>query len=336
MLGFRRYAIGVELTDSMFKMVELKRSLRKVRLSQYVVHPLLPMWMGKRSIIEPEELIQSIRETLSNRRLHTRQVRLALGNRHVVTASWQVPEMRRSRMRRWIENKVLPEWDLPFDDPVFDFQVLGHVWQDGDRQKVVVAATSRRYVEELTDLLQWCGLELVAVDLTALSLGHWFDYSDDGTVHKWASIHMTPIGVDVSLFYQGALQGTSHVPLTMRSFLEGMPDRPSTDPLRPILKNDDEVAAYSKALWQALHDLKTGWIGEELWKRNRVWVVTGEGIDVQKVLLRLQSQEADLSLRVGEGPQSLMTGDLQLHSSRHLGNVLSAPLGAALTGVGIA
>ncbi|MDR6227369.1 type IV pilus biogenesis protein PilM [Desmospora profundinema] len=335
MLGFRRYAIGVELTDSMFKLVELKRSFRRIQLSQYVVHPLLSIWMGERSIAEPDELSQSVQDALSSRRLHTRRVRVALGNRHVVTGTWHVPEMGRSRMRRWIEKKVLPEWDLPFDDPVFDFQVIGHVWQDGDHQEVVVAASSRRYVEELADVLRWCGLDPVAVDLSALSLGRWFEFSDDGTVHKWAALHLTPGGVDLSLFYQGVLQGATHIPLEMKTFLEGVPDRPAMDPLRPILENDNQVAAYGAAMLEALDAGKLDWMGAELWKQNRVWVVSGEGIDVHKACLWLQSKDGVPSVRIGEGPQSLMTGDLQLHSSRHLGNILSAPLGAALTGVGV-
>ncbi|PTM60036.1 type IV pilus biogenesis protein PilM [Desmospora activa] len=335
MLGFRRYAIGVELTDSVFKLVELKKGFRRLQLSQYVIHPLLPIWMGERSIIDPDELIQSIQDVLSTQRLHTRQVRVALGHRHVVTGRWHLPEMGAGRMRRWIEKKVLPEWDLPFDDPVFDFQVIGHVWQDGDRQEVVVAVSSRRYVEELAEVLRWCGLELVAVDLSALSLNRWFEYSFAEAIRKWGMLHLTHSGVDVSLFNQGVLQGATFIPLELKLFLEGVPDRPSIDPLQPLLKDESQRQKYGKALLKAMRPDQLGWIGGELWKPDREWVLSGEGIDIHQLSSWLQSQDGIPPIHVAEGPQALMTGDLQLHSSNHLGNALSAPLGAALTGVGI-
>lgn len=335
MLGFRRYAIGVELTDSMFKLVELKKGFRQLQLSQYVIHPLLPIWMGERSLADPDELIQSIQDALNGQRLHTRRVWITLGNRHVVTGIWHLPEMGASRMRRWIEKKVLPEWNLPFDDPVFDFQVIGHAWQDGDRQEVVVAASSRRYVEELAEVLRWCGLEPVAVDLSALSLSRWFEFSFDGALRKWGMLHFTHSGVDISLFNQGVLQGATFIPLQMRPFLAGAPDRPPIDPLRPMLKDESQRQKYGEALLEYMCADKLGWIGMELWKPDREWVLSGEGIDIQQTLLWLQSQDGVPPIQVVEGPQALMTGDLQLHSPRHLGNALSAPLGAALTGVGI-
>lgn len=110
---FPRFSLGMEMNDSLFKLVEMKKGLRRTRLTQYVVHPLLPVWQEERTAVDREELIQSVRDALSGRRLRTRQVHLTLSNRHVTTGVWNIPEMRPSRMRRWIEKKVLPEWDLP-------------------------------------------------------------------------------------------------------------------------------------------------------------------------------------------------------------------------------
>ena len=97
---FPRDALGLELTDSLFKLVEIKRGFRRIRLTQYVVHPVLPM--EERSASDREEWIQSVREALNGRRFRTRHVHLALGNRQVVTGIWKLPEMREARMRRWI------------------------------------------------------------------------------------------------------------------------------------------------------------------------------------------------------------------------------------------
>ena len=93
---FPRFSLGMEMNDSLFKLVEMKKGLRRTRLTQYVVHPLLPVWQEERTAVDREELIQSIRDALLGRRFRTRRVHLTLSNRHVITGVWNIPEMRPS------------------------------------------------------------------------------------------------------------------------------------------------------------------------------------------------------------------------------------------------
>ncbi|MFC4077134.1 type IV pilus biogenesis protein PilM [Salinithrix halophila] len=329
---FRRYALGMELSDSLFKLVEIRKGFRRVRLTQAVTHPLLPAWTGKRELVEQEEMIYSIRDALAGRPLHTRRVHVSLGNRHVVTGIWKIPEMRMARMRRWIEKKVFPEWDLPFDDPIFDFEPLGHVWQDGDQQEVVVAATSRAYAEELVDLIRWCGLEPVSLGLSSMNLYRWVDFADDSTLNHLAVLHLSRMGVEVSLFYQGVLQGGFYLSLSLQDHLNGHPARPDMDPLAPVLTETSQVESYGEALIEKLKEAEPEWLVRELWKPSRVWMVSGEGVDLSTLIPFLQTRVA-VTIRQGPGADALLNEKHLLHSSRWLGNALSAPLGAALKGV---
>ncbi|PTX53684.1 type IV pilus assembly PilM-like protein [Melghirimyces profundicolus] len=326
-----RYALGMELTDSLFKLVEMKRGFKKTRLTQYVVHPLLPFWMKEHSAVDREELIHSISDALAGRRLKTRKVHLALGNRQVVTGIWHIPEMRPNRMRRWIRKKVIPGWDLPFDDPHFDYRPLGPIWEEGDHQQVLVAAVSRSYVEDLTHLIRCCGLEPVSIDLSAFSLQRWVEFTDDSSLHRPATLHLSREGVEVNLFHHGLLQGGTFLPLEMARFLEDG-TRPGMDPLAPVLTDPDKVRSYGAALLETLGKEGPEWLNRELWKPNRVWVLTGEGIDLNQLMLWMQSRKTP-PLRMGSGPQEWMDEDLQIRSSRWLGTALSVPLGAALSGV---
>lgn len=330
---FPRYALGVELTDSLFKLVEVKKGLRRTRLTQYVVHPLLPVWQEESTSADREELIQSIRDALHSRRLRTRRVHLTLGSQQVVTGVWSLPEMRLSRMQRWIEKKVIPEWDLPFDDPHFDYQPIGRIWQEGDNQEVMVAVTSRSHVEQLVDLIGCCGLEPVSIDLAAHSLQCWVDYSDHSTLPRWVALHVSREGVEVNLFYQGVLQGGMYLPLEMDPFAERI--RPRMDPLSPSLTEPDQIADYGKALLEALGKEGPEWLIQELWKPGQVWVLTGTGIDLNQLLLWMKNQKTQETppIRMGMGPQEMMDEKLTLQSSRWLGTALSVPLGAALDGL---
>ncbi|QKG85338.1 pilus assembly protein PilM [Kroppenstedtia pulmonis] len=331
---FQRFALGMELTDSLYKLVEVKKGMGRIRMTQYVVHPLLPVWRDGNDWTEPEELIQTIRDSLTTRRLRTRRVHLTLNNRNVITGLWRIPEMNKQRMHRWIQHKVLPAWDLPFSDPLFDFQTVGHVWQEGDRQEVVVAVASRRYVEELLKLLRFCNLEPVSVDLAALSLYRWLDYAAETPVDKSVILHLTREGVEVSLFQYGGLQGCTFLTLPMDDFLKGRPDRPSIDPLTPVLTEDDQLQGYRDALIRKMKEIDPSWMAVEAWRPNRRWILTGEGVDMHR--LQYWMQEGSIpSVQVATGPQTLMSEKLQMTSSRWLGASLSVPLGAALKGVGV-
>ncbi|WP_380165434.1 type IV pilus biogenesis protein PilM [Kroppenstedtia sanguinis] len=326
-----RFSLGIEMDNSLFKLVEMKKSLRRIRLNQYVVHPLLPVWQEERTAVDRDELIQSLRDALLNRHFRTHRVHLTLSNRHVTTGVWNIPEMRSSRMRRWIEKKVLPEWDLPYDDPHFDYQPIGPIWQEGDRQAVVVAVTSRSYVEQLVNLIGCCGLELVTIDLAAHSLQRWLHFSAEESLPRLVSLHVSEEGVEVNLFHHGVLQGGIYLSLGMDSFVrEGV--RPGVDPLIPVLSEPDPVAAYGYALLDALRKEGPDWMRRELWKPGRVWTLTGTGIDLNQLLDWMKTRETP-PIRLGIGPWEIMEEEMSLQSSPWLETALSVPLGAALSGM---
>lgn len=328
---FSRYALGMEWSDSLFKLVEIKKGFRKIRLTQYTVHPLLSAWRENPSAMDREELILSVRDALAGRRLKTRRVHLALGARHVVTGIWKIPRMRASRMRRWIRDKLIPRWNLPFDDPYFDVLPIPSMWREGDHQEVVVAVVSRAYLDEQVDLVRCCGLEPVRIDLSALSLQRWIDFAEEGFPQQPATFHFSHNGVEVNLFHRGVLQGGTYLPLQMDRFLEPE-DRPGMEPLTPVLTDSDPIRSYGTALLEALRKEGPEWLNRELWKRGRIWILTGAGIDLSQLMLWMQSQQTP-PLKMGTGPQKLMEEDLSLQSSRWLGSALSIPLGAALSEV---
>ena len=77
-MGFRRYRLGMEWTDSLFKLVSFINAVEGSE--QAVVHPLPPVGSGTG---EPIMVIQAIREALEGKKLHTRR-RIAVGGSHPV------------------------------------------------------------------------------------------------------------------------------------------------------------------------------------------------------------------------------------------------------------
>lgn len=83
---------------------------------------------------------------------------------------------------------------------------------------MVVAVTSRAHVEQMVNLIGCCGLEPVSIDLAAHSLQRWVHFSDDGSLPRLVTLHVSGEGVEVNLFHHGVLQGGIYLSLKMDSF----------------------------------------------------------------------------------------------------------------------
>jgi type IV pilus assembly protein PilM len=333
MLFFRRSCLGLELSDSLLKIVELQRWWGPPRLKQVIIHPLVPIWSAEEGWTEKEELIQSIQEALAEGRLGTRKVRLSLSNRHVITQKWKVPEMNRQRMRRWIQRKVLPEWQHPCgENPLFDFQPTHHVWEDGDRQEVAVSIVSRSYVEELIQIMRWCGLNPVAVDLAALHSRRWLDYCVSSTASRLALIHVHADGFEISYVQEGILHAGTYFSMPMRKYRQQNGGTAGADPLRPILETPDEITRYGQTMIKMMKTSGAPWLGKQIWSPNVQWVLSGEGVHFPVLREWLMEQGAP-SVVVADSPEAIMPEEMSDLSASRLGPALTVPLGAALAGV---
>jgi type IV pilus assembly protein PilM len=80
----------------------------------------------------------------------------------------QVPDGKPKEIRNLVELEVQTTLQLPFDDPVFDYVVLGDSDQGG--KEVLVFAAPRNLVMDYIGILEDTGIKVKAVDLPLLAL----------------------------------------------------------------------------------------------------------------------------------------------------------------------
>lgn len=326
-MGFRRFRLGMEWTDSLFKLVELYQSRGKIRVTEAVVHPLPPDWFREGAVVEPENVVQAVRDALKGKKLHTRKVHIAVGGGHVQVMRRRLPELGKRGLRKWVQKRVFPEANLPWDDPVFDCYPVGHVWEDGGEQDTVVVAASRRMVSTFASLAEWCGLEPVGLEPAPLGLIRWLAHSLPEVFSKRMTVQVSPKAVEVSFFEGDVWLETRVLSLPMAPFAEG--ERSHTHPLTPLLKGEEEVKRYGEALAVALREIlagfkeRTGWMPKE-------WVLTGEGVDFALLRDRLKPEEGVVT--ISPSPGDLLAESLRERVSPWLGPCLSVPIGLLVDG----
>lgn len=319
------YHIGIELSPSLFKLVEVKKRHKAMELQQIVVHPLPSIWAKEPFFLEREELIQTIQEALLGRRLHTERVQVGINSREVIFKRVMVPEMRKSRYRPYLAKELIPLLELPFPDPVFDFQLIDHVWADGDHQEVLLALMPRSYLDALVRCFRFCGLDPVQIDIASFSLYRWVNaYRGIGSPQALI-LQISKTGVELSYFSDNQLIDTETLSLPLTDYMLGE-DRPHPDPLNPQLELEEEINQYGEALLGQLHEVMDQ-------KKKRMfacpqaeWILSGEGLDFY--LLEnwlLQNQLAKVTL--APPAELIMSDELKDKASRWVGTSLSVPLG---------
>ena len=326
-MGFRRYRLGLEWTDSFFKLVELCQRRGRILVTDAVVHPLPPGWFREGTVAEPESVVQAVRDVLKEKKLHTRKVHIAVGGGHVRVMRRRLPELGKRGLRKWIQKKVLPEADLPWEDPVFDCCPVGHVWEDDGEQDTVIVAASRRTVSAFASLAEWCGLEPVGLEPAPLGLHRWLVHTLPEVFSKRMTVQISPRAVEVSFFDGDVWLETRVLSLPMTLFAEG--GESQSDPLAPRLKGEEEVKRYGEALTAGLKEILEGFKGRAGWMPKE-WVLTGEGVDFSLLRDRLKPEEGVVT--ISPSPGEFMAEYLRERVSPWLGPCLSVSIGLLMDG----
>lgn len=328
LVPFRRKMLGLELNDTLLKLVELHKQGRKVRLEQMVAHPLPSVWSKDGEFIEQEALIQSVREALLGRRFATRKVHLALNSRHVTVQRKRVPILSERRLKKWIQKQIIPSLPLPYTEVVFDYIRLDKHEIEQEQDLLLIVA-SKNYVETLAKIIEYSGLEPISLDLSSLGLYRWLSYNADILPTQLLTLHFSVNGVECSWFKDGDLQAVSFLSLEMSTFRDG-PDHPHPDPLKPILLSEEEVERYGKELLPLVNEQVEQWKKKLGWEPTQ-WILTGDGIDFPLLQKWLVQQTGDKVMH-GTTPHEILSPALQVRVSRWLGSAMSVPIGLLLHG----
>lgn len=322
--------LGLELNDTLLKLVEVSQKKKQIRVEQFVSHPLPSVWNRDGVFIEQEELTQSVKEALAGRSFSTRKVHVALNSRHVVIQHKQVPIMKKRQLPRYLKEHVLPSCDLPFSDPMLNYLCMEQDQVAGN-QNLLLVMVSKNYIETLIQIIEQCGLEPIWIDLSSLALYRWLSYVslEQPLSTQLLTLHFSVNGVELSWFNNGDLQGVSFVPLQMSEYRQGE-DHPQPDPLKPILLDSSEVESYGQALLPELQKRLKAWNKLYGWKPQQ-WVCTGEGVDFS-LLQTVLATEEEIKVTTSHLPEMLLSNTLQESASRWIGSSLSVPIGLLLDG----
>lgn len=194
--GGSRELIGLDISSSAVKLLELSRRGTQYTVEAFAVEPLAAGAVAEKQIVDPQAVGEAVARAVARSGTSTRRAAVAVAGSAVITKTISMPA---GLSDNELEEQIKAEADqyvpYPVDEVSLDFQVLGPVEQDQDAVEVLLAACRREQVESRIAVLKLAGLVPAVVDVEAYALENacrllTHQMADEGRSHTVAVVDM--------------------------------------------------------------------------------------------------------------------------------------------------
>lgn len=166
-----RILIGLDITTSSVKLIELNQSGRSFRVESYAAEPTPPNAINEKAIVDAEAVGDTIRRAVKRSGTKIKDVAFAISGDAVITKVIQMPS---SLEERDLEDQVELQADqyipFPMEEVSFDFEVIGESEHDPDMQDVLLVATRTENVDQRQIAVETAGMTARVVDVEAFAV----------------------------------------------------------------------------------------------------------------------------------------------------------------------
>ena len=172
--------LGIDISSTSVKLLELSRSGGRYKVEAYAVEPLPPNAVVEKNIAELEGVGQALSRVVAKARTAVKTAAVAVAGSAVIT---KTIEMDGGLSDDELENQLKIEADqyipYPLEEVAIDFEVQGISARNADRVDVLLAACRKENVEVREAALALAGLTAKVVDVEAYALERAFSLLGD-------------------------------------------------------------------------------------------------------------------------------------------------------------
>ncbi|QEA37965.1 type IV pilus assembly protein PilM [Pistricoccus aurantiacus] len=197
--------IGVDITSSAIKLIELKSTCNGFQVISYAVVPLREDAVVEHRIRDVAEVTRVLERVLEAAKPISRNTCVAVPASAAITKIITVPAaFENEEIERHIELESDKHIPFPFNEVAFDFQRLGLSAKQADQQEVLLVASRQQNVTQLTEVLENVGLVPVAVDVESFAVERVFAemvHHQLGSQVLGEAVALVDIGAMFNTFY---------------------------------------------------------------------------------------------------------------------------------------
>lgn len=189
--------VGIQLTSTQIRMVELSGSLDAPTVEHYIVQEMPPDIYNGNDVQDQQRLGEAIKAAFTRGHFSQKNVAIALPSNLVITKEFTLPADQTADHRDMVESEVQNTVPLDIDEIYIDYKILGPA-DNPDNLNAAYAVSKKQHVDEYIGALEIAGLIAKIVDTDHNAVLHAIDavakYQNDGCVDE--NILNVSIGID--------------------------------------------------------------------------------------------------------------------------------------------
>jgi type IV pilus assembly protein PilM len=166
-----RPLIGLDITTSSIKLIELSQSGGQYRVEAYAAEATPHSAINEKAIVDAAAVGEAIKRAIKRSGARAKEAAVAISGDAAITKVIQMP---RSLNGRDLESQVELQADqyipFPMEEVSYDFEVMGPSEKDAEMQDVLLVATRTENVEQRQAAVSAAGLTAHIVDVEAFAL----------------------------------------------------------------------------------------------------------------------------------------------------------------------
>lgn len=163
--------IGVDISSTAVKLLQLGQSGGRYRVEHYAVEPLPPNAVVEKNIVEVDAVGEAIRRAVARSGTKTKFAAAAVAGNAVMTKVIPMPaNLSEDEMEGQIQVEANQYIPYPLEEVSLDFEVLGPVKDNPDMVNVLLAASRTENVDVRVAALQIGGLTAKKIDVEAFAM----------------------------------------------------------------------------------------------------------------------------------------------------------------------
>jgi type IV pilus assembly protein PilM len=182
--------LGIDISSSSVKLLELSRSGDQYRVESYAVASLPPNAVVEKNIAEVEAVADMLRSVHGRAKTKLKTVAVAVAGSAVITKLIDMPAgLTDDAMETQISLEADQYIPYPLDEVALDFELQGPAPNSPDQVEVLLAACRRENVDSRVDALELAELTAKVVDVEAYAVERafklvqsQFDYDDESVI----------------------------------------------------------------------------------------------------------------------------------------------------------
>jgi type IV pilus assembly protein PilM len=254
--------VGVDISASAVKVLELSKSGEHYRVERYSVEPLPQNSIVEHAITEVDQVASAVKRAVSRSGTKVKHIAVAVFAAHVIS---KVIRMAASLSDKEMQTQIEMEADhyipYPLDEVNLDFQVLSPAEDNPEENNVLMAASRKEVVDDYISVIEGAGLTPSVIDIETYAMENAYsliaEHMPGGGLEKTVAIFdVGAISTNINVMHNnhsvytkdhtfGGRQlteeiqrryGLSYEEAGLAKKQGGLPDNYQTDVLRPFME----------------------------------------------------------------------------------------------------